>query len=125
MTTELLVAISDGFVDDPRTGLVEITAGRTRIAPSLLSENPDYGEFFDRDVTAPGTDANRAVRRITLDPARLKTSTNNASADPSWPGETRHGGTPASRKRHPDRAGIHLGRRRSRQPIKNVLGVNP
>lgn len=48
----MLIAISSGFLDDD--GLCEIVAGKTRIAPELLAQRPQYAEFFEADVRTAG-----------------------------------------------------------------------
>jgi hypothetical protein len=67
---EMLVAVSSGFVDDGGEAR-EITAGRDRIAPEVLRDRPQYGEFFDPGVTARGTDATSARYRVTLPGGRV------------------------------------------------------
>lgn len=62
---EMLIAVNSGFVDDGGEAR-EITAGRDRIAPEVLAERPQYGEFFDPGVTARGTDATVARFRMWL-----------------------------------------------------------
>jgi len=62
---EMLVALGDGVVDDGGT-LVEIKAGKTRIAPEVLAERPEYGDLFDRSVSVRGTNATQARYRIRL-----------------------------------------------------------
>jgi hypothetical protein len=62
---EMLIAVNSGFVDDDGEAR-EITAGRDRIAPEILRERPQYREFFDPAVSAPGTNAAQARYRVTL-----------------------------------------------------------
>jgi hypothetical protein len=59
---EMLLAIRTGVVEDPWSpdGIEEIIAGKTRVAPSLLEERPQYRDFFEDDFSAPGTDAERS-----------------------------------------------------------------
>jgi hypothetical protein len=64
--TEMLLAIRSGVVEDrwAPDGIEEITAGQTRVAPSLLEERPQYRDFFEDDFSAPGTDAERSHIRV-------------------------------------------------------------
>jgi hypothetical protein len=55
------VAVRSGFVVEDGD-LVEITRGRTRVAPEVL-ERDGYAEFFDATVTAKGTDSTRTICR--------------------------------------------------------------
>jgi hypothetical protein len=61
MAREMLVAVQSGFIEDAGE-LVEITAGKSRISPEVLGR-PGYSEFFEPDVTARGTDAERTEIR--------------------------------------------------------------
>lgn len=63
--TEMLIALRDGYLDDEGE-LVEIKAGVTRIAPEILAARPQYGDFFERGHSAPGTNAVQARYRVTL-----------------------------------------------------------
>jgi hypothetical protein len=67
---EMLIAVSSGFVEDGGEAR-EITAGRDRIAPEVLDERPQYGEFFDRSVRARGTDALSARYRVRMPSGRV------------------------------------------------------
>lgn len=62
---EMLIALRDGYLDDGGE-LVEIKAGITRIAPEILAARPQYGDFFERGFSAPGTNAVQARYRVTL-----------------------------------------------------------
>lgn len=62
---EMLIAMRGGYLDD-HGELVEIKAGISRIAPEVLDERPQYGDFFERGFSAPGTNAVEARYRITL-----------------------------------------------------------
>lgn len=66
---EMLIACRDGYVKDG--GLVEVKAGITRIAPEVLDERPQYGDFFERSFSAPGTDAMRVRTRVSLPGGRV------------------------------------------------------
>lgn len=48
----MLVAIASGFLDDD--GLCEVIAGKTRIAPEILRERPQYADYYEADVRAAG-----------------------------------------------------------------------
>jgi hypothetical protein len=49
----MLIAHDTGVIEEDGE-LVEIEAGRTRIAPEVYERNPGaYGKFFDREVTVP------------------------------------------------------------------------
>lgn len=67
---EMLIAVSSGFVEDGGEAR-EITAGRDRIAPEVLAERPQYGEFFDRKVTAKGSDALSTRYRVRTPDGRV------------------------------------------------------
>jgi hypothetical protein len=62
---EMLIACRDGFLNDGGK-LVEVKAGVTRIAPEVLAERPQYGDFFERSFSAPGTDSLRVRSRVSL-----------------------------------------------------------
>lgn len=66
MTDEMLIAVRSGVTFNWDGSVVEFTAGRTRIAPELLTECPQFEQFFERDFTAPGTDASRSVIRTMM-----------------------------------------------------------
>ena len=69
MSNAMYVAIRSGFVEDDGQ-LVEINAGRTRVAPEVL-KRPGFAEFFDEHVRANGTDATRSEYRVMMPDGRL------------------------------------------------------
>jgi hypothetical protein len=93
---EMLVAIRTGYTEDWDGSLTEIIAGQTRIAPEILDERPQYGEFFERGFSAPDTDAEQVRCRTVLpdgtvlaDERFLGPRTSNARA--SWRALSRAG----------------------------------
>lgn len=68
---EMLLAVRSGVVEDWDGSPCEITAGQTRIAPEVLDERPQFGEYFERDFGVPGTDAGAVRCRTTLADGRV------------------------------------------------------
>jgi hypothetical protein len=65
---EMLVAVTSGIVPCPYRGFFEITAGKTRVAPECLAEQPELEDYFERGVSAAGSDSERSVVRLSPPP---------------------------------------------------------
>lgn len=65
---QMLNCIRDGVTTDAEGNLREFEAGVHRIAPEVLTQNPSFADYFERDFSAPGSDATRTeVRTMTAD----------------------------------------------------------
>lgn len=72
MSNRMLVAIRSGFVDIPGRGLVEIVAGKDRIAPEYLRQNPALADFYEEDFSVPAFGGSRGIEcRTTLPGGRV------------------------------------------------------
>lgn len=61
-SNEMLICCRSGYVRDWDGELTEVTAGVSRIAPELLEERPQFGEFFEAGLSAKGSSAEARYR---------------------------------------------------------------
>ncbi len=79
MNSEMLLAISDGYVRQNDGTLYEVKRGKTRIAVDVLDEEPQFGAHFERDFGVPGTSSTRSVHRSCELHVRPATIADNAA----------------------------------------------